>query len=85
MSNTLALIPLTGLPLVEPGDDIAAMLFAATARCAGGLRDGDLLVVAQKIVSKAENRYVDLNDGGALGARPRARRAGRQGPARWSR
>ncbi|HQY70630.1 MAG TPA: coenzyme F420-0:L-glutamate ligase [Pseudomonadales bacterium] len=61
MSNTLALIPLTGLPLVEPGDDIAAMLLAAAARCAGGLLDGDLLVVAQKIVSKAENRYVDLD------------------------
>ncbi|MBK6280575.1 MAG: coenzyme F420-0:L-glutamate ligase [Gammaproteobacteria bacterium] len=61
VSNTLALIPLTGLPLVEPGDDIAAMLLAAAARCAGGLLDGDLLVVAQKIVSKAENRYVDLD------------------------
>lgn len=60
VSNALALIPLTGLPLVEPGDDVAALLFAAALRCAGGLQDGDLLVVAQKIVSKAEDRYVDL-------------------------
>jgi len=76
VSNTLALIPLTGLPLVEPGDDIAALLFAATARCAGGLRDGDLLVVAQKIVSKAENRFVDLNE-----VVPSARALALAGPA----
>ena len=62
MSETLQLIPLTGLPLVEPGDDVAALLIDAAHRCAGGLRDGDLLVIAQKIISKAENRYVDLRD-----------------------
>lgn len=62
MSETLQLIPLTGLPLIEPGDDLAALLIDAAARVAGGLRDGDLLVIAQKIVSKAENRYVDLRD-----------------------
>lgn len=62
MSETLQLIPLTGLPLIEPGDDLAALLIDAAARAAGGLRDGDLLVIAQKIVSKAENRYVDLRD-----------------------
>ncbi len=60
MSETLQLIPLTGLPLVEPGDDVAALLIDAVRRCAGGLRDGDLLVIAQKIISKAENCYVDL-------------------------
>lgn len=62
MSETLQLIPFTGLPLIEPGDDLAALLIDAAARVAGGLRDGDLLVIAQKIVSKAENRYVDLRD-----------------------
>ncbi len=62
MSDTLQLIPLTGLPLVEPGDDVDGLLIEAARRLAGGLRDGDLLVVAQKIVSKAENRYVDLRD-----------------------
>ena len=61
VSNTIALIPRTGLPLVQPGDDLAALLLEAARRCAEGLRDGDLLVIAQKIVSKSENRYVDLN------------------------
>lgn len=70
MSDPLALIPLTGLPLVEPGDDLGALLGEAVRRCAGGYRDGDLLVVAQKIVSKAENRYVDLNE---VEPSPRAR------------
>ena len=60
VSNVLSLIPLTGLPLVEPGDDLATLLLAAVQRCAGGFQSGDLLVLAQKIVSKAENRYVDL-------------------------
>jgi coenzyme F420-0:L-glutamate ligase / coenzyme F420-1:gamma-L-glutamate ligase len=59
-NNPLALIPLTGLPLVEPGDDLAGLLIHAAMHCAGGLRVGDLLVIAQKIVSKSEDRYVDL-------------------------
>jgi len=50
---------LTGIPLVQPGDDLAEMIVAA-ARDGGGLRDGDIVVVAQKIVSKSENRYVEL-------------------------
>lgn len=61
MSNALSLLPLTGLPLVEPGDDLATLLLDAAARCAGGVQDGDLLVIAQKIVSKSEDRYVDLD------------------------
>ena len=51
---------LTGIKLVEPGDDLGAI--AVEALGANGLvpRDGDVLVVVQKIVSKAEGRYVDL-------------------------
>jgi len=60
VTEPLQLFPLTGIPLVSPGDALAPLLAAACARAAGGLRDGDLLVVAQKIVSKSENRYVDL-------------------------
>jgi coenzyme F420-0:L-glutamate ligase / coenzyme F420-1:gamma-L-glutamate ligase len=55
------LFALTGLPLVAPGDDIAQQLMQAVDRCVGGFAAGDLLVVAQKIVSKAENRLVDLD------------------------
>jgi coenzyme F420-0:L-glutamate ligase/coenzyme F420-1:gamma-L-glutamate ligase len=56
----IELLPLTGLPLIQPGDDLAQLLGEAIAR-AGGLRDRDVLVIAQKIVSKAEGRYVDLD------------------------
>ncbi|CAG0931172.1 coenzyme F420-0:L-glutamate ligase / coenzyme F420-1:gamma-L-glutamate ligase [Thermoflexales bacterium] len=58
--NSIEIIPLTGIPLIQPGDDLPQLLSAALAR-AGGLRDRDVLVVAQKIISKAEGRYVDLD------------------------
>jgi coenzyme F420-0:L-glutamate ligase/coenzyme F420-1:gamma-L-glutamate ligase len=59
-STRIELIGVPGLPLVAPGDDVAGMLAAALDR--GGLRPsaGDILVVAHKIVSKAEDRFVDL-------------------------
>ena len=53
---------LPGIPLVEPGDDLAAILAKALNESAIGLRDRDVLVVAQKIVSKAEGRYVKLDE-----------------------
>ena len=52
------LIALTGIPAIRPGDDLVALL-ATAARHAGGAR-GDLLIVCQKAVSKAEGRVVDL-------------------------
>ena len=55
----LRVFPLEGIPEVEAGDDLGALLAAAADR-AGGLADGDVLVVAQKAVSKAEGRVVDL-------------------------
>ena len=62
MSEPLRLYALTGIPLIEPGDDIAGPILAAAERVADGVQEGDLLVVAQKIVSKSENRYADLRD-----------------------
>jgi coenzyme F420-0:L-glutamate ligase / coenzyme F420-1:gamma-L-glutamate ligase len=58
--NPIEILPLTGLPLIQPGDDLAQLLGEAIAR-SGGLHDRDVLVLAQKIVSKAEGRYVDLD------------------------
>ena len=49
-----------GLPEVCPGDDLAALLAEAIRRADLGLVDGDALVVCQKVVSKAEDRIVDL-------------------------
>src|SRR5215469_4532994 len=56
----LTIIPLCGIKLVEPGDDLGAI--AANAFAANGLvpGNGDVLVVAQKIISKSEGRYVDV-------------------------
>jgi coenzyme F420-0:L-glutamate ligase / coenzyme F420-1:gamma-L-glutamate ligase len=57
----LEAIALPGLPLVRPGDDLAALIRDALARAGLTLAVGDVLVVAQKIVSKAEGRLVRLD------------------------
>lgn len=54
---TLEVIPVGGLPEIGPGDDLAALLAAAV-----DLRDGDVVVVTQKVVSKAEGRLVPAAD-----------------------
>jgi coenzyme F420-0:L-glutamate ligase/coenzyme F420-1:gamma-L-glutamate ligase len=56
----VTLTPLPGIPMVRPGDDLAGLLIAACERSAIAPADGDIWVVAQKIVSKAEGRHVDL-------------------------
>jgi coenzyme F420-0:L-glutamate ligase/coenzyme F420-1:gamma-L-glutamate ligase len=61
VSDGVRVLPLEGIPEVEEGDDLVALLADAAAR-AEGLEDGDVLVVAQKIVSKAEGRIVRLED-----------------------
>ena len=61
MSPGVQVIPLEGIPEIEPGDDLVALLAGAAER-AGGLEDADVLVVAQKAVSKAEGRIVRLED-----------------------
>jgi coenzyme F420-0:L-glutamate ligase / coenzyme F420-1:gamma-L-glutamate ligase len=60
MPGKLTLLALEDLPLVRPGDDIASLIVAALQRRAIALQPEDVLVIAQKIVSKAEGRYVDL-------------------------
>ena len=56
----LTLTALTGIKLVEPGDDLGAIAVAAFAANRIVPEPGDVLVVAQKIASKAEGRYVDV-------------------------
>jgi coenzyme F420-0:L-glutamate ligase/coenzyme F420-1:gamma-L-glutamate ligase len=55
----LSVLPLRGIPEIAPGDDLAAELAAAAGR-AGGIEPGDVLVVAHKVVSKAEGAVVEL-------------------------
>jgi coenzyme F420-0:L-glutamate ligase/coenzyme F420-1:gamma-L-glutamate ligase len=57
----LRIIPLAGIPEVAPGDDLVALLGNAIER-AGGLAEGDVLVVSQKVVSKAEGRVEETDD-----------------------
>ena len=67
MTAELRVVPVPGLPEVRPGDDLAGMV-AAACEAAIGLRDGDVVVVTQKVVSKAEGRLVEIDP--ELGHRP---------------
>jgi len=58
----LELIPLADFPLVEPGDDLCAQIVLALRGGGLDLLADDVVVIAQKIVSKAEGRYVHLRD-----------------------
>lgn len=58
----LCLETLDDFPLVEPGDDLGDLICASLHAAGQGLKDGDILVLAQKIVSKAEGRYRTLSD-----------------------
>ncbi len=62
MTSALQLVPLQGFPLVEPGQDLPDLVLQSLADNELTLEDGDVLVLAQKIVSKAEGRYVRLAD-----------------------
>jgi coenzyme F420-0:L-glutamate ligase / coenzyme F420-1:gamma-L-glutamate ligase len=57
----IRIIPLTGMPEVGRGDDLGALVGDAVER-AGGLEKGDVLVVAHKVVSKAEGRVEETDD-----------------------
>lgn len=61
MSRELRVIPLLGLPELEEGEDLGALLVESSSG-AGGLADDDVLVVAQKAVSKVEGRIVQLDE-----------------------
>jgi coenzyme F420-0:L-glutamate ligase/coenzyme F420-1:gamma-L-glutamate ligase len=61
----ISILPVAGLPEIRQGDDLGMLIAGATA-----LEDGDVVVVAQKVVSKAEGRVVRLSE---LDPSPRAR------------
>ncbi len=58
--SRLQLFALEGIPLVERGDDLARLILDALPRSHVELQSGDVLVLAQKIVSKSEGRSVEL-------------------------
>ena len=57
----LTLIPIQGIPIIRPGDDLADIIWHALDDTGIILEQEDILVLAQKIVSKAEGRFVDLS------------------------
>lgn len=58
--DTLSLHVLPGMPLVQPGDNLADLILAGIAEAGLTLQPHDILVVTSKIVSKAEGRWLDL-------------------------
>ena len=56
----IEIVALDGMPEVTAGDDLGALIAAARAAAGIGLSDDDVVVVTQKVVSKAEGRVVDL-------------------------
>jgi len=59
---TVAVIPVPGLPMIRPGDDLAALLGDAVDAARVGVKAGDVLAVCQKVVSKAEGAVVRLDE-----------------------
>lgn len=62
MAKAVTYFAVDGFPLIEPGNDLAAIILDALKRQNSQLQSGDVIVIAQKIVSKSENRYVNLQD-----------------------
>ncbi len=60
MGHPLTIQAVDHVPMIEPGDDLAAIITDALTESGFSLQHGDILVLAQKIVSKAEGRLIDL-------------------------
>jgi coenzyme F420-0:L-glutamate ligase/coenzyme F420-1:gamma-L-glutamate ligase len=60
--RTMSLTAIEGIPMVKAGDDLAALVAGGLEHTGIKLEPGDILVVCQKVISKAEGRVVDLND-----------------------
>ena len=60
--NQLVATALPGIPLVEPGDDLGELTLVGLAKAGIALQDGDVLVYASKVFSKAEGRFYNLSD-----------------------
>jgi len=58
--HAIQLLPVEGLPMIKPGDDLVALIIERMERQNLRLQAGDVLVLAQKVVSKSEGRLVNL-------------------------
>jgi coenzyme F420-0:L-glutamate ligase / coenzyme F420-1:gamma-L-glutamate ligase len=62
MTSSMTYTAFPNIPLVQPGDDICAIIKSGVADAGIVPQDDDVIVIAQKIISKAQNRYLDLAD-----------------------
>ena len=60
MAKSITYFAVPGLPLINPGDDLATLIVDSLNAEQLQLTSGDIVVVAQKVISKVENRYVEL-------------------------
>ncbi len=60
-TKSISLLPVSGIPEIKPNDDLADIIYNVAKDSGLTLEKGDVIVCAQKIVSKAEDRIVDLN------------------------
>src|SRR5437879_12661676 len=62
MIGPVRIIPVMNLPLIQPGDDLAKMIVDSLNMAGSPIMKGDVLVIGQKAVSKAENRLVNSSN-----------------------
>ena len=62
MNPAFSVVPVSGMPMVVPGDNLAAQVHQALADNQITLVDGDIVCLAQKVVSKAEGQLIKLSD-----------------------
>ena len=60
--NEISIIPVKGLPQVKKGDDLASMTFDLISKSGNEIKNNDVFVITQKIVSKSEGMERDLNE-----------------------
>ena len=60
--KTLTLTPIPNIPLIHAGDNLTEIINQSLQEAKLQLQDGDIIVIAQKIISKVEGRLVNLND-----------------------
>lgn len=56
--HKISMLTIPGIPIIQPGDDVASILLKTLPQ----LKEGDIVIIAQKIISKAENRFVRLSE-----------------------
>ena len=60
LNPEFSIVPIPGMPMVEPGDDLTGQILTAISQADIELVDGDVICVAQKVVSKAEGQLIDI-------------------------